>query len=294
LDGSGNGIGGCSPNLMGILFQNASGTLKHVAVRNETLSAGLEGCQSGQAIFVQSASGSTSTVLVESSSVHKYNKNGITGNDIGTTLTVTGNYVQGSGVVPLPGAAQNGIQMGFGATGKISGNTVIDNIYSDPTVAASADILLFDTATSSGITITGNTLGNSQLPIALFADDGSGDGVSVTNNKIVGASTYDGIDICTNGNTVKTNTIFNSAESGVHLDASCGSSGNNNTVSGNTILESACAGILADSGTTGNTTTPNVYYTVPFQLTSSTSTCTIPGQARQSRANRGSTISPAR
>lgn len=291
VDGTGNLIAGCGPDLMGILFQNSSGTVSDVAVRNETLGAGLGGCQSGQGIFVQSASGSTSTVSVLNSSVHSYNKNGITGNDAGTSLTVMGSYVQGSGVVPVPGAAQNGIQLGFGATGKISNSTVIDNIYGDPTIAASADVLLYDTAATSGITVSGNTLGNSQLPIVLFTDNASGDGVSITSNKIFGTAAYDAIDVCTNGNTIKANTIFDSAEAGVHLDASCSGTGTNNVVTGNTIVESACAGILTDSPT-GNTTAPNTYFTVPYQVTGSTSRCTIP--TGPSHAVTAHNFSPAR
>ena len=183
VDGTGNAITGCSTDLQGILFQNASGTVKHVAVRNQVPNGIPNGCQIGESIYVQTAAGpNSSTVTVEKSSVHNYNKNGITGNDAGTTLTLTGNYVQGAGVVPVPGAAQDGIQLGFGATGTIQGNTVIDNIYGDPTVAASANILLYDTAENSGITVTSNRVGNSQLPIALITlgDDGAnlGDGVS--------------------------------------------------------------------------------------------------------------------
>jgi parallel beta-helix repeat protein len=277
VDGTGNGItNSCGLDLQGILFQSASGTVDHVAVRNQTPGAAAAGCQIGESIYVQTATGSSSTVTVEASSVHNYNKNGITGNDTGTTLTATGNYVQGAGVVPYDGAAQNGIQLAFGATGKISSNTVIDNIYGAPTVAASADILLFDAEEGSG-TVSENIVGNSQLPIALYTDTPGtyGDGVSVTSNKIFGTATYDAIDVCTNGNTVTGNTIFNSAESGVHLDASCGGTGTGNTVTGNTILESACAGILVDSGA-GGTTSPDTYFTVPFPVTSSTSACTIP------------------
>lgn len=305
VDATANGITGCAPDLQGILFQSATGTLNHVAVRNQTLGVGLGGCQSGESIFVQSAAGLFSVVTVEDSSVHNYNKNGITGNDPGTTMTVTGNYVQGAGVVPVPGAAQNGIQLGFGARGKISANTVIDNIYGDPTTAASADILLYDTAESSGVMVTTNIVGNSQLPIVLYTDFAYGptefgDGVSVTGNKIFGTATYDAIDVCTNGNTVTGNTIFNSAESGVHLDASCGTffggpaTGNNNTATGDTFLESACAGILADPGTTGNNyiTPSDTYYTVPFPVTSSTSSCAIPSGHAGARA--AHKFSPAR
>jgi hypothetical protein len=165
VDGIGNQIGGCL-DFMGILYQNASGTVNHVAVRNQVPGDVLGGCQSGESIYVQTAAGKTSKVLVENSSVHNYNKNGITGNDLGTTLNLTGNYVQGSGVVPGL-AAQNGIQLGFGATGKIVSQTVIDNVYQDPSTAAT-DILLYDTAENSGISINNNILGNSQIPIALF------------------------------------------------------------------------------------------------------------------------------
>jgi parallel beta-helix repeat protein len=244
---------------------------------------------------VETAAGHSSIVTVEHSSVHNYNKNGITGNDAGTTLTLTGNYVQGAGVVP-GGAAQNGIQVGFGATGTIKDNIVIDNIYVDPTVAASADVLLFDAAENSNITISRNIVGNSQLPIALYTDTvGVGDGVSVTGNRVFGASTYDGIDVCTNGNTVTGNTIVNSAESGVHLDAACGSTGHNNTVTGNVILESACAGILDDTNGADNTITSDIYFTVPFTLTSSTSKCTVAaGPATLAKAKAMPKVSPAR
>jgi parallel beta-helix repeat protein len=114
----------------------------------------------------------------------------------------------------------------------------------------------------------------------------------VTGNKVFGTSTYDGIDVCTNNNTVTGNTIFNSAESGVHLDASCSGTGNNNIATGNTILESACAGILADAGTNGNNTTPDTYYTVPFPVTSSTGSC--PFVAGPVRAKTAHKFSPRR
>jgi len=126
-----------------------------------------------------------------------------------------------------------------------------------------------------------NVLGNSNIPIALETGDEygppeHGDGVYVKGNKIFGTGFYDAIDLCTNGNDVTGNIIFNSAESGIHLDAGCAGTTGGDTVTGNIILESACAGILADSGTSGNTTAPNTYYTVPSTITSSTTSCTIP------------------
>jgi parallel beta-helix repeat protein len=204
----------------------------------------------------------------------------------GATLTAIGNYVQGSG--PIDVIAQNGIELAFnGATGTIKNNTVIDNFYT-PTTSSSSDILLFDAKEDASIAVSGNTLGNSNIAISLFTDapvGTFGDGVSVTGNKILGTSTFDGIDVCTNSNIITGNTIFDSAQSGIHLDASCSGTGTGNNVKLNIILESACAGILADSGT--GIVGANTFYTVPFPTTSSTASCTVPGgQARAKTARK--------
>jgi hypothetical protein len=296
---NGNGVAGCGPpDVVGILFQNASGTVNHVAVRNQLVDGNtISGCQAGLGIFVQTATSFTSTVTVENSSVHNYNKNGITGNDPGTKLTVTGNYVQGSG--PASGvAAQNGIQLGFGATGKINNNTVIDNLYTDPAVAAASDILLYDSAEYAlpVITVSDNTVGNSQLPIGLetLGDDGGylGDGVTVSGNKVFGTGTYDAIDVCTNGNMVTGNTIVNTANSGVHFDDGCGAyfggiTGTDNDATGNTIVESECAGLLDDwNGEGGNTYGTETYYTVPFPLANDTTIDSCPYIAGEIPARR--------
>ena len=94
---------------------------------NEVLGAGLTGCQAGLGIFVQSGGGGTSTVSITSNNVENYQKNGITGNEVGTTVTITGNTVIGQG--PTSGAAENSIQIGFGATGTITGNTVGSDVW---------------------------------------------------------------------------------------------------------------------------------------------------------------------
>jgi len=281
VDGKGNQYTG--DDLRGICYQDASGVVNHVAVRNEVPNDTPTGDQSGQGIFVETTISPSATLTVENSSVHNYNKNGIVARYAGANLIATGNYVQGSG--PIDVIAQNGIELAFnGATGSIKSNTVIDNFYT-PNTSSAADILLYDAAENASIAVSGNTLGNSNYAVSLFTDTVGtyGDGVSVTGNKIFGTSTFDAIDACTNGNIITGNTIFNSSESGIHLDASCGGTGTGGNVSGNTILESACAGILADSGTSNVGT--NTFYTVPFTVTSSTALCTFPsGQARAKTA----------
>jgi hypothetical protein len=259
LDGSNNLLTGCAPELIGIYYQNASGTVTNVVVRNEALDPSLNGCQSGLGIFAQSGSGGFSTVTVSASTVRNYQKNGITGNEARTTITITNNTVVGQG--PTTGAAENGIQIGFGAAGKVIGNTVIDDIYS-PGSAAAAGILIF---ASSGISVSTNSVGNTQLGIAIVTDtvDGFGvaDSANVTGNKVFGTQLFDAIDLCSNNNMAKSNTISGNAESGVHLDSTCSSTGNGNMVENNTIQET-CAGILVGTGTSSNITSPNTFFDV--------------------------------
>src|ERR1700676_3485112 len=91
VDTANNGITECSPDLIGILYQNSSGSIEHNVVRNSKLSGSLNSCQSGDAIVVQSLGGGTSKVSINDNSVHDYQKNGITGNESGTEVTITNN-----------------------------------------------------------------------------------------------------------------------------------------------------------------------------------------------------------
>lgn len=291
VDGANNQIAGCGPDLVGIYYQNASGTINHVVTRNQMLATDLGGCQSGLAIYVESGytSGGTAVVTIENSSVHNYQKNGITVDGSGTVATITGNYVVGQGATPV--IAQNGIQVSDGANGKVSGNTVTDDVYvnpsdcstaSPPDCVGSAGILVYDSGatSSSPLTISGNTVSNTQLAIVAFGDSsGTADYNAVTSNKVTGtqaASIYldDGIDLCSNNNTATSNNVFNSSGSGIHIDSTCtestGSTGNNTTVTHN-IINEACAGVLTGSGT-GSSQSSNTFYNV-LQTTQAGDSC---------------------
>jgi len=303
VDGSASGLTGCAPNLIGIYYQNASGTVSNVATLNQALAPSLNGCQSGLGIFVQSGNAGASTVTVMNSSVHGYQKNGITGNEAGTTVTILGNTVVGQG--PTTGAAENGIQIGFGAMGKVANNTVIDDIYSPATVAASG-ILIFASAggstpgltgaTSSLVTISGNTVGTTQLGIAVVSDPtfGLADGALISGNKVSGTQMFDGIDACSNNNTITGNVVNNSTESGIHLDSTCGSTGSGNFAAHNTIDE-ACVGMLV--GGTGNTTSPDTYFNVTNTILFGTDVCsgsTLAPSIKPHSAGTGHGHAPAR
>jgi len=275
VDGSGDNITTCSVDPIGIYFQNASGTVTRSAVLNEVLPGGYTGCQSGEGIFAESAPGSTSNVTVSNTIVENYQKNGITGNEVGTTLTATGNTIVGQG--STTGAAENGVQIAFGAAGTISSNFVADDIWgpdtSSDTGDAASGILVY---ASTGVSITSNTVTSAQFGIAVETDPvlGPSNSSSIASNTVDATQIFDAIDVCSDSNTVKLNTINGAAESGIHLDDSCtGSTGSNNTVKNNTVTL-ACAGILEGSGATGNSFTPgNTFYNVGTTLLTGSDTC---------------------
>jgi hypothetical protein len=252
VDGSLNGISGCLPNPIGIYYQNASGTVAHNAVRYFTLGPGLEGCQAGNGIFAQAdGAGGTAAVLVGANSVHDFQKTGIVGNEIGTTLTATGNIVTGLG--PSPNIAQNGIQIGFGATGSIAGNTVSNVSYSPCStvancVGSATGILLYDP--SGAISTHSNNVSSTQGAVVYISVNGG----SITSNVISNTLVFDGIDVDTDGtspgtgNLVNLNTVMNSSESSVYVDTA------GNSVINNIFVEAPIGiwFVAAGSGQSGN------------------------------------------
>ena len=267
VDGANDGLTDCSIDTIGIYYQNASGTISDNAVRNVLLAPALQGCQDGLAINVESNTG-TPAVTVSNNSVRNYDKNGITasGPDNGSpgpNVTVTGNTVIGQGATTV--TAQNGIQVGYGATGKVTFNNVIDDIYINPPGCApsctgSSGILIYG---SKGVTITNNTVESTQLGIVPVTESAllTANDTIVRLNHVGGTQIFDAIDLCSDGNTAESNVIYGSAQSGIHVDGGCPpSTGSGTTVTGNTINE-ACAGVLLGTGS-GNTTAPNTYLNV--------------------------------
>jgi hypothetical protein len=157
VDGANNGISQCTPDLIGISFQNASGALTRIAVRNFKLAASLNGCQSGTGIFVQSGNGGVSKVEIDHCTVHDFQKNGITADEKGTTTVIRRNVVTGIG--PVTGAVQNGIQIGFGAAGAILENVVTNNVWAPCTAIAACTAVATNilVTQSDGVEVSGNT-----------------------------------------------------------------------------------------------------------------------------------------
>jgi nitrous oxidase accessory protein NosD len=255
VDTSNNGITECSPHLIGILYQNSSGSIEHNAVRNAKLSVSLNGCQSGDAIVVQSLGGETSKVSIDDNSVHDYQKNGITGNESGTEVSITNNVVTGLG--PTTGAAQNGIQIGFGGKGSVLHNTVTDNVWS-PCVSLkdcafnATGILIFQ---SDAVRVERNSVATNQ--VGVFA---GGQHATIDSNNISNSLVLVGIDLAGDNNLASRNDITNSGQAAILIE------GNDNKVQNNDITE-APVGVLKLSGTVGNTHAGNSFFAtlIPVQ-----------------------------
>lgn len=297
VDGSGNNITGCVPTTFeGIYFQSSSGTISHNVVRNQfqTDFADYGGCQNGLAINVESLT-TSSDVTVSANSVRAFQKNGITatGSATGTgapgpVVLITGNYIVGLAATAMNWqtggvAAENGIQVGFGATGTVTKNTVSDTIWgpdtSSDTGDAASGILIY---ASEGFAITSNKVNSSQFGIVTVTDPtyGTADGTNISLNLVAGTQIFDAVDLCSSGNTAESNTIFGSTESGIHIDDTCGS-GSSNTVTSNVINE-ACAGVLLGANNSGNTVSANTYDNV-VNTTLGGDSCTAPTYAPAGR-----------
>ncbi len=158
---------GCGTDFAGILFQSASGTVSSATVENTALPLPDSGCQDGQGIYVETASGKTSSVSTVGNTVTGYDKTGIVCNDTGTTCSVEANTVTGIGTSDLSG--ENGVQLGNSASGNVWFNTISDNDYSgtvnttEPQADYASGILLYG---SSGTPAAyQNTLTDNQIAI---------------------------------------------------------------------------------------------------------------------------------
>ena len=251
VDGANNGISQCAPDLIGILFQNASGALARIAVRNFKLAASLNGCQSGTAVFVQSGNGGASKVEIDHCTVHDFQKNGITADEKGTVAIIRRNVVTGIGATA--GAAQNGVQIGFGAAGSILENVVTNNVWAPCTAIATCTAVATNilVTQSDNVEVSGNTAGISQVNIFVH-----GNNAAIDRNETFAAVVFDGIRVHGDQSRARQNHVLNGAESGIFL------SGNNNVVTDNVITEAA-VGVLKETGSSGNIIAGNRFFNTP-------------------------------
>lgn len=156
LDGKGTQPG--ARRKPAVLYRNAAGTVSDNTVENMGVG--------GKETFGILAYGD-SDVTIEDNAVSDYERGGIGANGDGgahpsPSVRILNNTLEGGGKT---GEAwgPNGIQVGFGAAGKVRGNDVLDNRYSDEGPVA-AGVLVFE---SDGVVVHDNHVANADIGLSV-------------------------------------------------------------------------------------------------------------------------------
>jgi nitrous oxidase accessory protein NosD len=210
---------------------NGSGTIddNHITdIRDEdpaSLDPPLSGCQNGVGIHVGRKYFDGPTVgaaTITRNLIDRYQKNGMTVDNVGSSATIIGNRVKGWG--PTPAIAQNGIQISRGAYGNVRNNEVSDNIYTGPAmaVASSAGILLYgappaDPSPAPGTTVADNYVYRNDDNIPAYGTEFA----RILNNRVLDSTRFDGIYMGsdTSDNRIEDNFLRNNAEHDCHDDS---------------------------------------------------------------------------
>lgn len=154
--------------LRGIMLEGASGSITHNIVLD--INQGASGCQEGNAIEVRNGpfapGGSDQVVTISDNTITNYQKTGIVANG-SVRATIQRNKITGVG--PVDYIAQNGIQIGFGATAEVTNNEVAGNDYT-PKSYVSCGILFFE---ADGVRAHTNKFGRNERNLCNF---GKGEG----------------------------------------------------------------------------------------------------------------------
>jgi len=224
VDGTSAAFNACSPGYLGVYYRNASGAVDASRITG-VFHPSAAGCQAVIGIFVQSGGAGSADVDLTNNVIDSYGKNGITCNEASTACDVSGNTVTGRGPVGLGDAAQNGIQLGFGAGGSIVDNETSGHDYTPSTFAATG-ILVFDTA--DGLQISDNNVHDNMEGIFIQdVNDVDVSGNSVTDSRDVGIFGF-----FVDGGSYEDNTLSDNTV-GLWLADSSGSSITNSDVTAN-------------------------------------------------------------
>jgi len=203
---------------------------------NKVLTIGDPSCTSGGLAirFGDSDMGYTYTAagVISNNVVSSYRMRGIVVDD--STANVTGNIVTGAGGTPAVSPA--GIVIRTGAQSTVSGNTVSQNTFGTLCPSHADGILL--AALAGGVNVTNNTVTANDEGVGIYSRAPSGGSFNSTNISIM------------------SNTVFNNAFLGVHIDGNSGG----NTVELNTIYGN---GQDDEVDETGSWTSPNNWGTDP-------------------------------
>jgi hypothetical protein len=216
VDGTGNGISG-SNWAVGVLYQNSSGTMNHLTTQNQNLTT----AATGVGVWLDGGSINPSVTL-ENSNIQAFDDTGVLATGSSTSeisATVKGNYITGN-----PAGSVYGIRFGQGVSASVTDNLITG-------FGASLWIGIFaDFGSGEEGSISNNTLDSPSFGILAYAD-----GVSVSSNRIYNASTS--IDVASSVAPVTNNVIsmyggISSDAVGIDFECLAGNNVHSNTITG--------------------------------------------------------------
>ena len=161
-----------------------------------------------------------------------------------------------TGIGPTTGAAQNGIQIGFGAGGSIIGNTSTSNIWSpcvspEDCEANATGILIFE---SDDVLVENNSLGSNQIGVFV-----GGNNSTVNSNNIFDSVVLIGVALVGDDNNARLNCITHSDQAAVFIQ------GTGNRVRHNKITDTTI-GVLKISSSSGSEIADNQFFATPIPI----------------------------
>lgn len=175
----------CNDDYEGIEYYGASGTISNNLVENIYLPLAEAGCDLGGAIQVHSTYPvAPVTVTVADNVLPNYGAGGILCAFVGVSCNITGNYLSYY-TAYSPYTTSFGIAVILGASAMVTGNSVSNDLCTEPSVCGpnpitqsqSAGILTYDSAT--GTLVGGNRLTNNDIGVEDFVDN-----VTALNNQV--------------------------------------------------------------------------------------------------------------
>lgn len=191
--GTVNGATIYNANYFGVVNNGANATIKD-SVIHDIGEVPFNGDQHGVGIYFAFDSGATGTIT--GNQVTRYQKGGIVVNGSSDSAIVSDNIVSGLG--PVAFIAQNGIQIGYGASASVMRNTVSGNSYTGTSTVSGGIVVVggpcygAGTAYTTGTQIDGNTVTNNDVGVFLTnLDDNCNAPTTATNIKVVGNTISD-------------------------------------------------------------------------------------------------------
>ncbi|HPF70109.1 MAG TPA: right-handed parallel beta-helix repeat-containing protein, partial [Candidatus Krumholzibacteria bacterium] len=179
----GLGRGNANYRFQGIGFWNAGGSVTNAHVTN-IMDTPFSGSQHGVGIYAYNVTGGPYTIAVTDVLVDAFQKGGVVVNGAGEHGIFTRVTTPGAG--PTGVTAQNGIQVGYGATGAVIDCTVSDVVYTGSNWGATG-VLIYD---AGPVTVSGTNIDASQAAISYSYGGGSVTGGALTGCTTVGVELW--------------------------------------------------------------------------------------------------------